>query len=143
VILSNKNKEETVILFSEVNKIYIRKSKFSFLNKIGLVSVLLIITAVCSVYLPMEIVLPASILFIPLIVKMHTYKKYRLHIQLCDGTFFIKGFNKSIKQEYINLVNVVRKEIFDNQIRTNVKNLNPTLVTTIVEGYTFSALSIT
>jgi hypothetical protein len=76
LVFIKKNKEQTDISFSELNKIYIKKCKFSFLNKIGILSILLILTAISSIYLPKETVFLVLILFIPLTVKINTYKRY-------------------------------------------------------------------
>lgn len=142
LLLIKKNKEEHVILFSELNKIYIKKCKFSFLKKIGLLSLFLILIATFSNYLPIEIVLLASILLIPLFAKINTYKKYQLNILLKDGTFFIKNFNQDTKQEYIKMVNLVRKEIFDNHIIFNIPKEIPSTEKKISEDYAFPSLSI-
>lgn len=114
VIVTKKNKETITILFSELNKIYIRKYKFSFQRKIGFLSLLLIITAIISIYLPIESVMLTSILSIPFMVMMNRYKSYQLYLQLYNGTSFSKRFNNKAKQEHINLVNRIRNEIFDN-----------------------------
>jgi len=142
LILIKKNKEENVFQFSELNKIYIKKIKFSFLHKIGLLSLLLILLAIFFVILPVELVLLTSILYITVVVKINTYKRYQLNILLKDGTFFIKFFNKDTKQEYIRLVNRVRKEIFDNQIQFISNKEIQSTVKTISEDYAFSTLSI-
>ncbi|MBC7847853.1 MAG: hypothetical protein H7Y10_15335 [Flavobacterium sp.] len=73
---------------------------------------------------------------------MNTYKSYQINLQLYDGTFFIKSFKKNTKQEYIKLVNVVRKEIFDNQMESNIR-FNKTIEnSTIEEEFVFSDLNI-
>lgn len=112
LLLIKKNKEKYTILFYELNKIYIKKRKFNFLEKIGLLSFFLIIIAIFYSYLPVEIEIIASILLIPLFVKINAYKSYQLNILLKDGNFFIKKINKDDRQEYIKMVNLVRKESF-------------------------------
>jgi len=142
VILIDNKEEENNILFSELNKVYIRKCKISLLNKISLLSILFILISVFSIYLPIEIVLLVSILYIPLIVKMNTYKRYQFNLLLNDGNLFFKYFDKEIKQDYINVVNAIRKEIFDNQIKSNIQIKKPSETTVIVPEYTLSTLSI-
>jgi ABC-type multidrug transport system permease subunit len=119
LIVVNKKKEKTTIMFSELNKIYINKHKFSNLNKIGFMTLVLFSIIISSFYLQLELLVASSFLYIPLIAKMNTYKWYQLNVLLDDGTFFNKIFYTITKQEYINLVNVVRKEIFDNRIQSN------------------------
>lgn len=142
LILIKKNKEETSILFSELNKIYIKKYKFSFLNKIGLLSLLLMPTFLFLIYFPMEIVLLKSILDIILIVRLNTFKRYQLNVIVNDGTFFIKNFKKDSKQDNIKIVNVARKKIFENQIRSNIQKETPATEQTISEVHTYPSLII-
>jgi hypothetical protein len=137
VVLINKNKEETIISFSELNKIYIQKYRFSFLNKIGLLSILLIPTVLFFIYLPIEVVSLASIISIIFIAKLNTYKRYQLCLFLINGTFFIKDFKHSTKQDNINILNGVRKKIFENQIRLNIQNETPLIKMTIGGEYLF------
>jgi len=97
---------------------------------------------ISSFYLQLELLVASSFLYIPLIAKMNTYKWYQLNVLLDDGTFFNKIFYTITKQEYINLVNVVRKEIFDNRIQSNLINKNDLEAIAIVEDYSFQALNI-
>jgi cellulose synthase/poly-beta-1,6-N-acetylglucosamine synthase-like glycosyltransferase len=120
VILTIKNNEVRLVLFSELKKIYIEKRKFNFLNKMILISVLLILTVFLIYYLPTEMVLVASMLYIPLIVKMETYKSYQLHLQLNDRTVFFKAINANKKQEYKKMVTAMTKEIFDNHTKCKI-----------------------
>ncbi len=143
LVLIKKNKEQTDISFSKLNKIYIKKCKLSLMNKIGILSILLILTAISSIYLPTEMVFLALILLIPLTVKMNTYKRYQLNVLLNNGTFFIKNIKKDSKQDHIKLMNVVRKEIFDNHVRFNFRGQIPSTYETISEDYAYSSLSIT
>lgn len=142
VILNTKKKNETMILFSELNKINIIKHKFNFLNKLVILFLLLLFTAILSIYLPLEIVSLSTILLIPLIVKVNTYKRYQLNLRLHDGTVFKREFNNHTKQEYINLVNLVRKEIFDNQIKYVNQKETALITENIAEDYSFATLSI-
>ena len=120
LILRNKNKEEKNVLFSEVYKIYIKKCKFSLLNKIVSLSILLILLSISAKYLPVSIMLLVSIiLFTALIVKMNTYKWYQLNLHLIDGTSHYKVFNSCAKQSHITLVNVIRKGYFDCRYKSN------------------------
>ena len=57
-------------------------------------------------------------------------------------SFFIKNFNQDTKQEYIKMVNLVRKEIFDNHIIFNIPKEIPSTEKKISEDYAFPSLSI-
>ena len=56
---------------------------------------------------------------------MSTYKRYKLYLLLYDGTFFNKEFNKKTKDEYINVVSRVSKELFAHQIKYNTQYKKP------------------
>lgn len=142
IILKINKKQETAILFSELKKIHIQKCQLGFLNKITLISVLLFLSVFLINYLPVEIGLITSILYIPLIEKMNTYISYQLHFHLYDGTVFIKNIKKNRKYDYINLVSAVRKEIFENQLKSNINLVKPEIYTIKEEEYGFSALNI-
>ena len=62
---------------------------------------------------------------------------------ICNRTLFIKDFKNGTKQDNINIVNSVRKKIFENQNRVNIQEDTPLVKMTIGEEYLFSTLSIT
>jgi uncharacterized membrane protein len=143
LILKNKNKEEKNVLFSEVHKIYIKKCKFSLLNRIVSLSILLVFVSISAKYLPVGIVLLASIiLFTVLLVKMYTCKWYQLHLYLIDGTSHYKVFYSSKKQNYINLVNAVRKGYFDCRLKSNFQFDTPKEGKTLEHEFLFSGFNI-
>jgi hypothetical protein len=142
LILEFKNKQHVEISFADFEKIYIKKYQLCLLIKIGMFSVLLMLSAMLIIYLPIEIVFIASILFILLISKMNTYKRYQLHIYLYDGTFFNKEFNQETKYEHINLVSRIRKEIFEHQIKYNKQHKKPLANTKFEEEFVCLNLSI-
>lgn len=112
LILIKKRKEENTILFSEIKKIYIKKNKFSFLQKAGIVAILFVFLTISAFYLPTETLLLALFPFIPLVVEAINYKWYSLCFLDQNTTFYFKTFNSTNKYDYINLVNTVKKEIF-------------------------------
>jgi hypothetical protein len=142
LILKNKNKEEKNVLFSEVHKIYIKKCKFSFLNRIACLSILFILLSIFAKYLPVEIMLLASIILFTIIVKMNIYKWYQLNLHLIDGTLHYKFFFGSKKQSYLNLVHLVRKKNFDNRIKSNFQFDTPKEFKTVDQEFLFPGLSI-
>jgi hypothetical protein len=114
LVLINKREEETTILFSELDKIYIKSHQFNFFFKaLSIVTSFLLLSILVN-YLLFEIVLFATLFFvIPLLLWMNIYKWYQLNLLLNDGTFYKKTFYKEQRQEQITLVNVVKKEIYD------------------------------
>lgn len=142
LILINKKEEEFGILFSELDKIYIKRCQLSFFLKVGITLTSLFIISVLSKYLLIEIVLFASLFFvIPLLLWMNNYKWYQLNLRLIDGTFYSTTFYKK-KQEQINLVNVVKKEIYDNHIRSNFRNEKESVAELFEVSNSLSTLSI-
>lgn len=143
VILRNKKKEETTLLSSDLAKIYIRKYNFNFATKLGFVVSLLFLFSFSILFLPSELVLFVFLgLFFPLFIWINTYKWYQLNVLHNNGTFFRKVFYKSTKQEYIELVNKVRKNIFENHIKSNNQIINSFDKTPVNEENQFKVLSI-
>lgn len=118
LILAPKKQEAASILFSEIEKIYIKKCKLDLKRKLGILSFLLLLLFSSVVFLPIEMVLMSLILYIPILVWMQNYKSYRLELLGRSNTIYFKNFYRDDKQEHIDLVNAIRKEIFDNQINS-------------------------
>ena len=142
LILINKRKVENTLLFSEIKKIYIKKNKFSFLQKAGIVTVLFVLLTISTFYLPTEIVLSASFLFIPLMVKLNNFKWYHLCLLDQETTLYYKIFYSNNKEEHINFVNTVKNEIYYNQIKPLIQNAEVEERDVILEDFTLSNLSI-
>ena len=144
LILINKRKEENSILFSEIKKIYIEKNKFSFLHKAGIVSVLFVLLTISTVYLPTEMVLSVSFLFIPLMVKVSNYKWYRLCLLDHNTIFYFKKFNNNNnnKYNYIKLADTVKKEIFYNKIMPPIQYSGIEENAAIIEDFAYPNLNI-
>jgi hypothetical protein len=143
LILVNKKQETNPISFSEIKKIYIKKHKLSFLNKLVIGAFLLSLLFTTVLYLPFEIVLISLPLYTPILVWMKNFKSYKLHLLDQSNSFYSKRFNWINKQEHINLVNSIGKGIFDNQV-----NSPKTLKVVVkpesadIQDYSFQSLSI-
>lgn len=143
LILANKKEEESTILFSELDKIYIKRCQLSFFFKIGITLITLFLLSILVSYLLIDIVLVATLLVvIPLFLWMNKYKWYQLNLLLNDGTFYRKTFYKEKKQEQITFVNVVKKEIYDNHIRSNFRDKKGSEADLVKTNYSFPTLSI-
>lgn len=122
IVLKNKNKEEYPVLFSELEKIYIKRCKLTFLFKTGFLILSTALIPILSPYFSLEVLFFAIFLFfIPLYIKMYSIKWYQLQILLNDGTFYKFYFFSKTKQEYIIMVNLVRKEMFNYQIKKDIQ----------------------
>jgi hypothetical protein len=143
LILKNDKKEGTTILFPELDKIYIKRCHLSLAFKFGLLLMPFFITSVFLNFLPVEVLLfVESILFIPLFVWMNNYKWYQLNVLLNDGAFYMKTFYVGTKYQHINLLNAVKKEIFDYHIKSNLQYEQPLEVDSVAANYLLSTLSI-
>jgi len=143
LILKNDKKEVTTILFPELDKIYIKKCHLSLVFKLAFILIPFFIASVFLKFLPVEVLLfVESIVFIPLFVWINKYKWYQLNVQHNDGTFYIKTFFSGAKHKHITLVNVVKKEIFDHRIKSDVKCEQPLEVDSLETNYLLSTLSI-
>ena len=143
LILVNKKQETNPISFSEIKKIYIKKHKLSFLNKLVIGAFLLSLLFTTVLYLPFEIVLISLPLYTPILVWMKNFKSYQLHLLDQSNSFYSKRFNWINKQEHINLVNSIRKGIFDNQVnspKTFKVFVKPESAD--IQDYSFQSLSI-
>jgi hypothetical protein len=143
LILRNKNLEVKNVLFSEVDKIYIKKRKLSLFNKIYYWTISLVVLFIALKYLPLELVLLTSIIFFTVLIKkMNTYKRYQLVLYLDEETIHSREFHSSKKQEYINLVSMVTKGCFDYQIKCNFEVDCPPKVNIEEKEFAFSCLRI-
>jgi len=131
------------ISFSELEKIYIQKKTLSFSSILILNLILLLAIGCLSFYFSSVGVFITSFLFLPLTSRLTRYKKYQLNVKLIDGTLFVKSFYNETKQDNINLVNVIRKKIFDNQIILNNKNNleSSSIERTVAEDYFYLELT--
>jgi hypothetical protein len=73
---------------------------------------------------------------------MDTHKWYQLLLYLDDGTIHSTAFHSSKKQEYINLVSMVRKGCFDYRIKCNFEVDCPPKVNAEEKEFLFSYLKI-
>ena len=121
LIVAHKQKEVSSILYSDIVKIYIEKQKLELKIKSGILSVLLLLVFTSIVFLPIEMALIFLFLSLPLLVWIYDFKSYRLNIIDQSNTLYFKKFYKSNKQEHIELVNFIRKEIFDNKIKSRIR----------------------
>ena len=143
LVLINKKEEEFSILFSELDKIYIKRRQFSLFFKVGITVTSLFLISILANYELIEIVpFAALFLFIPLFVWINNYRWYQLNLLLNDENFFRKTFYKEQKQEQITLLNVVRKEIYNNNIRSDFRDEKRTDVNLVETNNSFSTLSI-
>jgi hypothetical protein len=118
IILSYKEKGQTEILYSELNEIYITVNKIKPLSEFLIILIAVCIASFSILILQTNIILVLSLLIIFITsVKMNTYKRYGLKICLKNGETIEKKIEAKSKHEIIDIVNEVKKEIYNYKIK--------------------------
>lgn len=122
IILSFKSKTNKEILFSEVGKIYISVNRIRPIYELLIIFLSISITIFSYKYLKIDMILLVFFLIVVFIsLKMNNYKSYGLKIRLKNGALFKKNVSVKSKIETINLVNTIRKEIYNHKISQTTK----------------------
>ena len=117
LILSSKKMKNREILFSELDSIYMSVNKYPSLYECLPLLFSIVIIAIFLLYLSLDLILflpPLIIIFS--IVKMNNYKSYELKIRLKNGMFMKKQVPLKLKFETIDIINAVKKEIYNYKI---------------------------
>jgi hypothetical protein len=118
IILSYKERAQKKILYSELNEIYITVNKTKPFSKFIIISISVCIATICFFFLQTNIILTLSILIIfTIVVKMSSYNRYGLKICLKSGESIEKKIEAKSKHEIIDIVNDVKKEIYNYKIK--------------------------
>jgi hypothetical protein len=124
IILNKRGKIKKEILFSELDQIYISVNKMKLSNKFSIILVLLFFGLFSHLYLQVDIpIILAYLTVIIFILKMNKFRNYTLKIRLKNGKTFEKKITEKLKQEAIDLINEIRKEIYDSKIKNSTKIL--------------------
>jgi hypothetical protein len=144
LILVQNRIEMTSISYSDIVKIYIKKQRLEPKIKFGILFVLMLPLASSMVYLPIEMVLISLFLYLPIVVWMYDFKSYRLQLIDESQTLYSKKFTSFNKQEHIDLVNSIRKEIFDRKTGHSSEHYQPNVSAqqSIDEVYSLQSLRI-
>jgi len=144
LLLIQNSIEMTSISYSDIVKVYIKKQRLEPKIKFGILFVLLLPLASSIVYLPIEMVLISLFLYLPIVVWMYDFKSYRLQLIDESQTLYFKKFTSFTKQEHIDLVNSIRKEIFDRKTSHSTSHYqsNNCAQQTIDEVYSLQSLRI-
>ena len=122
IILNKRGKIKKEVLFSELDQIYISVHKMKLSNKFLIILVLLFSGLFSHLYLQVDIpIILAYLTVIIFILKMNKFRNYTLQIRLKNGTAFEKKIAVKLKQEAIDLINEIRKEIYDSKIDNSTK----------------------
>ena len=122
IILNKRRKIKKEALFSELDQIYISVHKMNLSNKFLIILVLLFAGLYTHLYL--QVVIPIILAYLTVIIfilKMNKFRSYTLKIRLKNGKTFEKKIAEKLKQEAIDLINEIRKEIYDFKIDISTK----------------------
>ena len=124
IILNYKERAQKEILYSELNEIYITVNKIKPFSEFLIILILICIAAFSFLILQTNIILTLSLLIIfTTIVKMNTYKRYGIKICLKNGNTIEKKILAKSKHETIDIVNDVKKEIYNYKIQKSNKGI--------------------
>lgn len=85
---------------------------------------ILLLLLFSHLYLQVEIpIILAYLTVIIFILKMNKFRNYTLKIRLKNGKTFEKKIAEKLKQEAIDIINEIRKEIYDSKIKNSTKIL--------------------
>lgn len=120
LILKNEKKKEIEILFSDLDKIYVKVYKLRPVYELVFIlfPFLLIFLSVQYVALEKLMFVGLSVV-IPVFVKINNYKSYGLVVCLKNGTVFRKKVSSDVKGQYVSIVNTIRKEQFNHYTKLN------------------------
>lgn len=125
LILGYKSKPKKEISFSELDEIYITVNKIKPIYSLLIILLSIGIAAFSFLYLQTDIILLiAFLIVITIIFKMNDYKSYGLKIRLKNGETFEKQVPVKSKHEMIDIVNDVRKEIYNYKIKNSNEALH-------------------
>lgn len=120
IILNTKEKKE--ILFSDLDQIYITINKMKTIYEVLIL--LSAITIATFLYLNLQIdsiLIIAFLVAIVIILIKNDYKSYSLKLSLKNGEIFENKVQSKSKHETIDIVNEVRKEIYNYKIKKVMK----------------------
>ena len=118
VLLIVKTKEKKEILFSDLDQIYITINKMKTIYEVLIL--LSAITLATFLYLHLQIDSILIVVFLVVIVIIlikNDYKSYSLKLRLKNGEIFENKVQSKSKNETIDIVNEVRKEIYNYKIK--------------------------
>lgn len=124
IILNCKERAQKEILFSELNEIYITVNKRKPFSEIIIILMSVCIASFSILFLQTNIILTLSLLLIfILVVRMSTYNRYGVKICLRNGETIEKKIEAKSKHEIIDIVNDVKKEIYNYKIKKSNEEL--------------------
>jgi hypothetical protein len=113
ITLFFKHRDQRKLLISEIDKVYVKVYKAP-----QAYTVLLLVPILILVYDFYFTILVSLITIAIILIKRH--KTYEFKMSLKNGESFKKHYKKESKQEYIEITQRIRKEIFLYKIAQNI-----------------------
>ena len=120
LVLKYGKKQLGEILFSGVDKIYIKVYKLKPIYGSVLISFPMLLAFLCFEYIQLNIEMSVALLpVIPTIVKINRinrFKRFGLVIVLKDGSVYKKQVSRKLKSDTVELINEVKRKCFNHSI---------------------------
>lgn len=117
ILLILKAQEKKEILFSDLEQIYITVNKMKTIYEVLILLFATGLAAFNYLFFQIDLILIiAFLVFIAIILKKNDYKSYSLKLRLKNGEIFENKVQSKSKHETIDIVNEVRKEIYNIKI---------------------------
>ena len=124
MILNCKERAQKEILFSELNEIYITVNKRKPFSEFLIILMSVCIASFSFLFLQTNIMITIAVLLIfTLVVRMSIYNRYGVKICLKNGEIIEKKIEAKSKHEIIDIVNDVKKEIYNYKIKKSNEEL--------------------
>lgn len=124
IILIYKESDQKEILYSDLDEIYITVNKIRPFSEFVLFLISIAVAIFSILIFQTNIILTLSlIIVITIVLKMNTHRRYGLKIVLRNGEIFEKKIQARLKHEKIDIVNEVKKEIYNYKIKKNNERL--------------------
>lgn len=118
ILLILQKKEQKEILFSELDQIYITVNKMKTFYGILILITAMGLAAFIYIFYQIDFILIFTFLVVTtIILKKNDYKSYYLKLRLKNGEIFENKVHLKSKHQTIDIVNEVRKEIYNSKIK--------------------------
>ena len=111
IVLRLKNKELKEISYFDIERVYLKVYNLKPFQEFLLVTVPILITLLfvimySTIYI---LIISAFLILLLILIKVKTYKKYRLNLQLKNGNFYIKNVSYISKVKDFNSITEIKK----------------------------------
>jgi len=144
LLIKNEKQDVLSVPFSELEKTYIQKCKFSLVQKIGLSAFFVLLFISSLKMISFELAFISLILYVPIFVAFNNFKWYRMYIIDNTDTRYFTVFYPGSKELFVSNVVAIRKGIFDNRQNQRIQyvEIYKPIATEVQEDFRELSLSI-